>query len=625
MLQAIRSKSETYIVKVLFAVLAATFGLWGIGDIFRNWGTDTSVAKVGSVEINGDQVGKEARAEIDQLRQVLPNGIDAEQAKQLGILNTAVERIIGSTLLDLETQRLKLLVGNDTIRQAIVNDPNFKGQTGSFDRNRYLQLLAANQLTETAYEASVRTGMIRNQLTDAVSDGMSPPPAMVDALYRARAEHRIADIVTLTPAAVPAPPVPTDTQISAYYDAHKDNFRSPEERAITIATLKLDDVASTIAVPPDKLKSEYDSRQSDYQTPETRDIQQMLLPDEATAKNAKAQLDGGKDFATVAKTLANADASSTDLGWVKKDDLPEQLGGVAFSLPKGKASDPIQTSFGWHILMVTDSKAATTQTLDSVKDALTKDIQREAAGDAIAKTANDIDDVTAGGASFDQIVQKFGLKTQKIDTVDAQGRGADGKPIDLPQPSDGILQAAFTAGQGENSPLSELGEDGYFLVHVDKVTPAAVRPLDDARKDVIAQWQAEQQKEALDKLAASMVGDVNGGKSLKDVAAAHKLAMTTTEPLSRTSDAPTAPPSLIAALFGAKPNGAVSATTGDNVMVAQLKTIQPADPAQDQTGVKQLSDQISASMKSDMLDAFTRSLRTTFPVQINQTNLDHVL
>jgi peptidyl-prolyl cis-trans isomerase D len=448
---------------------------------------------------------------------------------------------------------------------------------------------------------------------------------MVDALYRSRAERRIADIVTLTPAAVPAPPAPTDAQVSAYYDAHKDNFRSPEERAITVATLRLDDIASTIAVPPDKLKSEYESRQSDYQAPETRDIQQMLLPDEATAKSAKAQLDGGKDFATVAKTIANADASSTDLGWVKKDDLPEQLGGVAFSLPKGKASDPIQTSFGWHILMVTDIKAATTQTLDSVKDQLTKDIQRDAAGDAIAKTANEIDDATAGGASFDQIVQKFGLKTQKIGTIDAQGRGVDGKPVDLPQPSDGILQAAFTAGQNETSPLSELGEDGYFLVHVDKVTPAAVRPLDEARKDVIAQWQSEQQKDALDKLAASMVSDVNGGKSLKDVAAAHKLTMTTSQPLARTSDAPTAPPSLIAALFGAKPNGAVSATAGDNVVIAQLKTVQPADPAQDQTGVKQLRDQISASMKSDMLDAFTRTLRTTFPVQVNQTNLDHVL
>jgi peptidyl-prolyl cis-trans isomerase D len=625
MLQAIRSKAETYIIKILFALLTASFALWGIGDIFRNWGIDTSVAKVGSRDIGADQVSKEARAEIDQLRQVLPNGIDADQAKQLGILNTAVERIISGTLLDLETQRLHLLVSNDAIRQTIMNDPTFKGPQGSFDRARYIQLLAANQLNENTYEASVRTQMIRNQLTDAVSDGMSPPAAMIDALYRSRAERRIADLVTLTPSAVPAAPVPTDDQISAYYEAHKDAFRSPEERAITIATLKLDDVASTIAVTPDKLKAEYDSRQSDYQQPEQRDIQQMLLPDEATAKTAKAQLDSGKDFATVAKTLANADAASTDLGWVKKDDLPEQLGGVAFSLPKGKASDPVQTSFGWHILMVTDIKQAATQSLDSVKDALTKDIQRDAAGDTIAKAANDIDDATAGGASFEQVVQKFGLKTQTVATIDAQGRGADGKPVDLPQPSDAVLQAAFTAGQNETSPLSELGEDGYFLVHVDKVTPAEVRPLADAKKDVIVAWQAEQQKTALEKLAASMVADVNGGKSLKDVAAAHKLTMTTSEPLARTSDAPTAPPSLIAALFSAKPNGAVSAAAGDNVVVAQLKTTQPADPAQDQAGVKQLTDQLSASMKSDMLDAYTRTLRTTFPVQINQTNLDHVL
>jgi peptidyl-prolyl cis-trans isomerase D len=625
MLQAIRSKAETYVVKVLFAALTATFALWGIGDIFRNWGTDTSVAKVGPVEISADQVSKEARAEIDQLRQVLPNGIDADQAKQLGILNTAVERIVGGTLLDLETQRLNLLVSNDAVRQAIVGDPNFKGQQGSFDHDRYVQLLAANQLSESTYESSVRTQMIRNQLTDAVSDGMSPPAAMVDALYRSRAERRIADIVTLTPAAVPAPPTPTDEQISTYYNAHKDDFRSPEERAITVATLKLDDIASTIAVTPDKLKSEYASRQSDYQTPEQRNIKQMLLPDEATAKSAKAQLDSGQDFASVAKTLANADASSTDLGWVKKDDLPDQLAGVAFSLPKGKASDPVQTSFGWHILMVTDIKAAATQSLDSVKDALTKDIQRDAAGDAIAKTANDIDDATAGGASFDQVVQKFGLKAQKIAAIDAQGRGADGKPVDLPQPNDAVLQQAFTAGQGETSPLSELGEDGYFLVHVDKVTPAAVRPLDDARKDVIASWQAEQQKSALQKLAASMVGDVNSGKSLKDVAGAHKLTMTTSQPLARTGDAPTTPPSVIAALFSAKPNAAVSAAAGDNVVVAQLKTIQPADPAQDQAGVKQLTDQLSASIKSDMLNAYTQTLRTTFPVEVNQTNLDHVL
>ena len=108
MLQAIHSKSQGYVVKVLFALLVATFSLWGIGDIFRSWGVDTSVAKVGGQEITPDQVSQEARAEMDQLRQVLGNSIDPDQAKQFGILNTSVEHIVGGVLLDLETQRLHL-------------------------------------------------------------------------------------------------------------------------------------------------------------------------------------------------------------------------------------------------------------------------------------------------------------------------------------------------------------------------------------------------------------------------------------------------------------------------------------------------------------------------------------
>ena len=44
-----------------------------------------------------------------------------------------------------------------------------------------------------------------------------------------------------------------------------------------------------------------------------------------------------------------------------------------------------------------------------MKDELTKDIQRDAAGDAVAKTANDIDDAMAGGSTFEQVAQKFGL------------------------------------------------------------------------------------------------------------------------------------------------------------------------------------------------------------------------
>ena len=62
---------------------------------------------------------------------------------------------------------------------------------------------------------------------------------MIEALYRSRAECRSADLVTLTPTAVPALSAPTDAQISAYYDAHKDAFHTGRTR-FHLATLKLD-------------------------------------------------------------------------------------------------------------------------------------------------------------------------------------------------------------------------------------------------------------------------------------------------------------------------------------------------------------------------------------------------
>src|SRR5579862_9625864 len=148
MLQAIRSKASSYVVKILFALLTATFALWGIGDIFRNLGTDTTVAKVGGKSITAEQVSQALRDQIAQMRQALGSDIDMEQAKQLGLVNSALQQIVSGDLIDLEVNRLGLAIGDDAVRQTIINNPNFKGPSGTFDPNRYAQLLAANQLNQ---------------------------------------------------------------------------------------------------------------------------------------------------------------------------------------------------------------------------------------------------------------------------------------------------------------------------------------------------------------------------------------------------------------------------------------------------------------------------------------------
>ena len=624
MLQKIRSKATSLVVKVLFGVLVVTFALWGIGDIFRNRSSDTAVATVGPLKIEPTPLQTAVRADLERLRGVIGGAVTLDQAKQLGVVDAALNRIVEADLFELEVDRLGISVGDEAVRKAILNNPNFRGASGQFDRNVYNQVLAANRLSEGQYEALLRSDLARNELTISLTEGVTPPAELLNAIFRAQAERRIAEVVTLPPSAAPASPQPSNADLDAYYQAHQDQFRTPARRDVTLAVLRIEDVAAQITVPDDRLQDEYKARIDEFQKPEQRQLQQMLLPDEAKAKTAAAALAAGKSFAAVAKDMTKADPASLDLGWVRRDDLPEPLADAAFSAKQGGITAPVQTSFGWHIVRVVAIKPASTESFAQVKDKLRLDVARDQAGDRIAKLANQIDDALAGGGKLEDVASKFQLKTTRFTGIDAQGRDASGKPAVIPQPADAVLRAAFATDQGQQSPLAELGDNGYFLVRVDSVTPSGVRALADARADAIKLWQADARGKALEQMAAQMADAANSGKPLKDLAAAKKLIVTTTAPLPRTGGA-NLPPALVSKLFAAKPGQTVSAPSGDGFAVAQLKSVVPADPAKDKTQLDALSHTLAQQMQSEFLGDFSRALRRRFPVEINQANLDRAL
>jgi peptidyl-prolyl cis-trans isomerase D len=625
MLQAIRSKATSLFVKILFGVLIVTFGIWGIGDIFRNRNVDTSVATVAGERIASTQLQQSVRADIDRLRRASGGAsISMDQAKQLGIVDAALNRLIESAVLAHETDRLNLRVGNEAVRKAIVDNPAFHGSNGQFDRNIYNQILAANRLNDAQYEQLLRSDLERDELTISLTEGVRPPQELTDAIYRANAERRIADVVMLPASAAPAPPKPSEQDLLAFYKAHPDAFRTPERRNFTLATLTINDVAAGINVPDSKLKDAYQARLDEFHTPETRQLQQMLLPDKAKADAAEAQLAAGKTFAAVAKAVAGADASTLDLGWMRRQDLPQPLADAAFSAKQGAVTPPVQTSFGWHIVRVNAIKPEQTQTFDQVKDKLRQEVARDMAGDQIAQLANHIDDALAGGGSFAAVAKQFGMKVATITGADAQGDLADGKPATLPQQKAKVLQAAFATAPGQSSALDDLGDDGYFLVHVDTVTPSGVPPLDQVRNRVATLWQTQQRSEALANLAKQIADEVNAGQSLKSIAAKRKLVVSSTGPVMRTGGGKM-PPALAGPLFGLKLNGAAYAPAGDGYAVAQLTAIQKADPATDKATVDALSHRLAQEMQSEFLSEFSQALRAHYPVEINQTNLQHAL
>jgi peptidyl-prolyl cis-trans isomerase D len=626
MLQAIRSKAGSLVVKVLFAVLIVAFGFWGIGSWINDRNVDNTIATVGRVKIPAEQLTAAVRTQVQNLRQTYGPSFDIEQAKQLGIVSDQLDQLIDDSLVNQEVGRLQLAVGDDAVRALILGNPTFAGPGGQFDRLRYQQILLGSRMSEGQYEASVRNQVVRGALSDAVGSGGSAPKPLVDAVYRMLAEKRVADTVMIPFASATDIGEPGETDLAGFHDQHSELFRAPELRSFEVGYLRIDDLAQTIAIADDEVKEEYQRRQDEFKTPDRRHIEQILVHDQAAADQVAAALKGGRTFAAVAKDVAKLPAGPTDLGLLAAEELPDpKLADAAFKLDKDGISDPIKTDFGWHILHVTDIETAKTEPFETVKPKLAAELARDAADRQMSKLVNKVDDALARGDDLDKVAAELQLKLAKASDVDQTGHAVNGTAAVLPTPPDDILRTAFNTEAGQVSNVSETTDGGFYVVRVDKVTPSAVRPLAEVRDQVLSAWQQDQRIQRVTKTAKEIVDAVNGGAPLKQIGTQRNLALATTPPLERGRETGGLPPPVITGLFRAKPHQAVQGPSNDGVFVAELTEVIAADPAAAKPEVDTLTTQLGRQIQSDLFAEYAGALRRHFPVEIDQSRLDRAL
>jgi len=624
MLQAIRSKAGSFVVKGLFGLLILTFGIWGIGDIFRNRSTDTVIATVGDQKIRAEDLQAAVRRELERLSVQFHAPIDLQQAKKLGVVDDVLHLLIDRSLLDQEAARLQLEVSNDVIRNTTTDNPKFKTPDGQFDRALFNEVLAQNHLTEDQYVALMRHDIPRDDLVRAMTLGATAPQSMADLLLRYRNEERVADIVALPTADAGDVGQPSEADLTAFYDGHQDLFRAPEYRGFTLASLSPSDIAQGIEIPEAKLKEEFDERQDEFQLPEQREVQQILAPSEDKVKEAAAALAAGKDWKEVATQIAGQDPETIELGLMKREELPQALADIAFELPLDKPSEPVKTPLGWHILRVVKIEPAVTQTFEQAKPKLEAQLSHDEAVDRIYKVANRVDDALAGGMTLADAAAKFELKKTEIAAADVGGHDPEGKAVALPLSASEVLKLVFATNEGQTSRVTESSDGAIFMVQVNKVTPPTVKPLAEVKEQAVKTWQDNKRREKVAKTAEELAAAVKPDARLAAVAAEKGLKVTTSPPLPRrpTGDDKTSP-ALVAKLFAAKLGEVVTATDAAGSYVAQLDEVKTAETLS-QSDMADLSRNLDQGMRNDLTSEFTQALRARFPVDIRREEVDRL-
>lgn len=607
------------VAKILFGILVISFAVWGIGDIFRGGGFAVVIAEVGDQRVTANEFQTEYQRYIEELRPMFGGQLDAEKAKQLGLQYQVLQRMIGQAVFDQGAEDLDIAVSDEVIRANIMSYPNLQGAGGTFNEIAFREMLMKAGYTEEAFVDAIRREISRSELTGTIRATGSAPKTMVDALFRLREEARTADYVEVRDVTFEDVGEPDEAALTAYYEKYADIFTAPEYRALTYVAITSKDLAQDIVISDEELRQAYEDSKARFSTPERRTLQQMVLSDEEAAKRAEAMLAEGTDFAQVAKEVANQEGDAIELGTVTPTQIPPDLRDAAFGIAEGEVSAPVKTAFGWHVIKAVKVVPGTEKTFDEVKDELRQELAEDKARDEIDGLTNRFEDLLAGGATIEEAAAELGLETHTVVAVDARGLDAAGEPVPLPDKD--IVSTAFAAEEGLPSPLTEIGNDGYFVLRVDKITPSAVRPLETIRDVVVSGWKGEERHKRAKARAEEIAAEVKAGKSLSEAAAAYDLTPETSEPFKR-GQTEVFPEDLIQGLFQ---NGTGTVASGESVngyLVAVVKEIRPADPAANKETVEAMQGELNNAVGTDYLVQYGAALESRYKVEVNQERLE---
>jgi peptidyl-prolyl cis-trans isomerase D len=490
-----------------------------------------------------------------------------------------------------EAERAGITVSDAEVRAQIMAIPGLQDNGQFIGEERYRQLLAQQTpaITPADFEQSVREGLMLDKFRAGLTEWMAVSDAELETEYKRRNEKVVLDVVAILADNFKTQVTPSDAEISAHFDANKENYRVPDRRKIKFVRIGPADLAAKVKVTREDVERNYNARVGSYTTPEQIRASHILLTTEgkedaavrAQAEQVLKEVKAGADFAALAKKYSQDESNASqggDLDYFGRGRMVPAFETAAFALKPGETSDLVKTEFGYHIIKLTDRKAAVVRALTDPD--VYKEIETEILREQAEQQAATISDAIAAEATTPQALEKaaatHGLR------VEESGFFARGGMIDGLGPQSPVATAAFDlADNTVSAPI--VGPAGRVVFAVSGKQDSYVPKLDEVRSrvrdDVIQARAVTLAKQRADAVAVQLKAAPNFQAAAKSAG----LTAVTTEPITRDAIIPNIgrSPEIEAVAFSS-PVGTVSVAIPTPqgaaiVKVASRQSVNPAD------------------------------------------------
>ena len=371
MLQFVRSKQKSVLIKIAFGVIILSFiigytMLTSPADQRAKQGRETAA------RVNGDEISYDAfqnsYSNLYNLYQNIYQGkFDANLEKQLNLPRQAMRQLIDETLLIQQAQKLGLEVTKEELVDSIARYDAFQID-GKFNRDRYLEVLNYQRMNPEQFEVSQRRKLLTEKVREKLQQGVSVSDTELATAFHQENDKINLNYVWLTPALVESKVKVTDVGLKQFFEQNLEKFRVPEK--VSLRYLQFDPARyeNEVGTPTDEeLKRYYRRNLDQFEILEQVKAAHILLSvpkdaDSVTVQKRRdladkvlKQLQDGADFSQLAKTYSDDKSNAAnggELGSFGRGVMVKEFEDAAFALRPGQLSGIVQTPFGFHIIKV---------------------------------------------------------------------------------------------------------------------------------------------------------------------------------------------------------------------------------------------------------------------------------
>lgn len=526
MLQAIRDKVTGWIAYAIIFLISIPFALWGVNS-YLGGGEAAPAATVNGEEITSRDLDAAYANYRQRLAQVFGGTIPAGFGDESVLKEQVLSQLIEEYALRQYADKQRYRVGDEQLNQLIRSMQAFQSE-GKFDASIYQAQLGSQGYSPAGFEQEFRRTQSMDQLQTAINTTAFTIPAQQKQFLNLSNQTR--KIRLLTRAFESEAYEVSDEEIEEFYQANLTRYMTAEQLKIDFLEVSLERVKAMVDVSEDQLLNRYQQAIESYTSAEYRTASHILLTLEDGAsddesKQAEDRLAGireqimsGEDFAALARQHSQDPGSAADggsLGEIEKKMMVLPFETVLFAMQEGEVSQPVKTTFGWHLIKLDKVDGGGTAPFEEVRNEIEEEIRTDLAESQIFDMAENIANLTYEESdSLLPAAEQLGLELQTSDWFDrGTGTGIAAETE--------VRNTAFSnevLNQGINSEAIELADNRVVFIRLNERKPAAQQSLDEVR-DVVAGVLKQQKGKQDNKIAGDEALDaLKKGKSLDDIA-----------------------------------------------------------------------------------------------------------